>query len=177
MRYSTITYTSCIVGIFCILYAATISVLRYSPYRLAFSGYTPPTRQVIRQLHPTHVSIASVGIDVPVAEAQYTTTWTLSSDGASHLASSPVPGSVGNSIIYGHNWTSIFANLVQVRPGERITVTLSDGSTEQFEVQAVDVVGADAVEVLRKTTDIRLTLYTCTGLFDQNRFVVTAIRI
>ena len=152
-------------------------MLRYSPHRLAFSGYTPPKRQVVQNLHPTRIVIESVGIDIPVSEAEYTTTWTLHSDGASHLSTSPVPGSVGNSIIYGHNWSGIFANLVRVRPGERIQIVLSDGTTEVFEVHAIDVVAADAIEVLQKTTDIRLTLYTCTGLFDQDRFVVTAIRI
>lgn len=174
---SSLAVTSYLFGILCILYCAALVVLRYSPARVSFVGYIPPASKQTATLFPTRVSIPQSGVDVAVYEAQLSKGWELNSQGASHLSNSPTPGDVGNSIIYGHNWTHIFGNLVKVRPGQHVSVTLNNGAVHVFEVTAVDIVPSNAVEVLQKTSDIHLTLFTCTGLFDQQRFVVSATRI
>jgi sortase (surface protein transpeptidase) len=54
---------------------------------------------------------------------------------------SPVPGLVGPSVIAGHvHWSgapAVFAHLADLRPGDRITVSRSDGSTVIFAVDRV----------------------------------------
>ena len=94
--------------------------------------------------------------------------------GLSYLSSSPIPGEWGNSILYGHNWPNLFGPLKKIQKGDPVEVELSSGQTRTFEVVMTDTVTPNQTHILSKTDDVRLTLYTCTGFLDRNRFVVTA---
>lgn len=85
-----------------------------------------------------------------------------------------MPGEPGNSILYGHNWTSLFGNLPKTKPGERVDIGFSDGSMQQFIVEYTSIVSPDEIEIIEQTEDTRITLYTCTGFLDSKRFVVVA---
>lgn len=97
--------------------------------------------------------------------------------GGSYLVGTPMPGEIGNSIIYGHNYANIFGRLVEVRPGDKVVVKMLDGTERNFEVRATQEVGPEQTLVLEQTKDSRLTIYTCSGLFDSRRFVVVASRV
>lgn len=101
--------------------------------------------------------------------------WQATTQGVSHLSSTPVPGQAGNSVLYGHNWNSLLGDLIKVRPGQEIKVTFSDGSIKKFKVTTTQTVSPQDTSILGPTNDKRITLYTCTGLLDTKRFVVTAV--
>jgi len=65
--------------------------------------------------------------------------------------------------------------LPKVKPGQEITIVFTDGSSKIFTIEYTSVVTPDQTHILNPTADSRITLYTCTGLFDNKRFVVTAV--
>jgi LPXTG-site transpeptidase (sortase) family protein len=167
--------TSVALGTLLILYSGALTIQRYNPSRLWFS--TVP-QQAIGGNHPhkpERVVIKSAEIDTPVVTVpQFENRWELTPHGAAWLETSPAPGMRGNSILYGHNWSSIFLNLTKVKPGDDIEVYMSDGSRRIFVVTATQTVSPDAIGVLKPAKDRHLTLYTCTGFLDSKRFVVSA---
>ena len=144
---------------------------------------TTPVKKVIAQAQNTSVStfpveikIPKAGIDLPIfGSAIVHGSWQTTTYGVSYLTTSPLPGEVGNSVMYGHNWRSLLGPMKVVKPGDEIDVILADRSIRKFIVYFVSVVTPDETHIYKNTTDNRLTLYTCTGLLDSRRLVVTAI--
>ncbi|MGC5343479.1 sortase domain-bontaining protein [Streptomyces sp. DT171] len=123
---------------------------------------------------PTVVRIPDVGMSVPLVPVQ------LSGDGklplpedrtrASWLASSVTPGERGTSVIAGHvdarEGPAAFYQLSAVKPGMRIEVRRTDGTTARFTVDAVAVYPQDDfpdATVYGPTPGPSLRLLTCTG--------------
>lgn len=170
-----IANTSLALGMVITLYSGALIVQRYNPARLKFSNTPSISVNAAYNVRPSRVVIKSAKIDTPVSSVpEFESRWETNPSGASYLETSPLPGTVGNSIIYGHNWNSIFLHLTSVRPGNFIEVYMSDGSRRVFGVVATQTVSPDAVEVLKPSKDRHLTLYTCTGFLDMKRFVVSA---
>ncbi len=150
---------------------------RYTPTRLAFRLSSLDTKRLsVSTSIPTLVEIPNVGIELPVIPAKLENgRWEATRYGVSYIITSAVPGQIGNSIFYGHNWASLLGPLVRVKKGERIVVRQSNGSEMVFIVEQTSVVTPDQTHVLTQSNDRRLTIYTCTGFLDSKRFVVTAI--
>jgi sortase A len=124
---------------------------------------------------PVSISIPSLKISLPVYPATIEKgKWQDTKNGVSYLTSSSIPGSTGNSILYGHNWPSLLGNLTKIKPGDKIFVTLNEKGMQVYTVKYITVVTPDQTHILDTTSDSRLTLYTCTGFLDSKRFVVTA---
>lgn len=122
------------------------------------------------------LAIPELSIDIPVVPTHLNgTKWEYTAKGVAYLASTPLPGQFGNSVFYGHNWPNLLARLPQAKPGQQIITTFADGTHRTFLINTTAVVTPDHIEILNPTTDIRLTLFTCTGFLDRERFVVTAI--
>ncbi|MCR4263523.1 MAG: sortase [Candidatus Roizmanbacteria bacterium] len=165
-----------IAGVLFLLYSSYLWYLRYSPNKLSFTSYpSGNTSQVTVYAQPVHLNIPGIGISTAIVVSNIVNdVWEISNTSVSYLNPSPVPGQQGNSILYGHNWTSILGNLPKTKPGETIQISFSDGTTKNFIVEYTRVVNPDEVEVIKQTEDIRITLYTCTGFLDSKRFVVVA---
>lgn len=92
-----------------------------------------------------------------------------------HYADSTVPGSPGNSVLYGHDDMegSIFRYLHNLQPGDLIYF---DGEGRSaFRVTGKTVVTPDRVDILNESPSARLTLFTCWPyLVDTHRLVVFA---
>ncbi len=164
-----------IFGIICIITACVLFWQRNNPKRLVFKNL-PPTVNVkgVRQSVPSRLIIREANIDLQIFPAKIRgQKWDLTTEGVSWLDISSIPGEVGNSIIYGHNWTNILGNLFYVKPGQKIEIVYKDGSVRIFTVQNTAIVSPNDVTVLSQTKDRRVTIYTCTGILDQKRFVVT----
>lgn len=100
--------------------------------------------------------------------------WSISQTGVSFYKDSAVPGSVGNSVIYGHNLKNVLGDLQKLTNEDKIYVILSDGSFAKYEVFEKKTIKPDQVEILNQTQDSRLTIYTCSGFLDTARYVVVA---
>ncbi len=124
---------------------------------------------------PTFVNIPSVEIELPIDETAINHgIWGLSNDGASHLASSPVPGEKGNTVLYAKNTPQEFGRLTSLQKGDTIIVVTQDGTPHEYEVTDRKIVSPTDATLIDNTRDETLTLYTPYGFADLKRFVVTA---
>lgn len=130
-----------------------------------------------RSSYPVHISIPwtlDVGIDPQVYQDGK---WTIAKDKASYLVASALPGQAGNIIIYGHNTREILGNIRALKGKEKITLTLRDGTTRLYQVTTIAEVSPGNPALLTQTQSETLTLYTCSGLLDSQRFVVRAVPV
>jgi sortase (surface protein transpeptidase) len=128
---------------------------------------------------PTHITIPAIGVDagiVPVGQDASGSIqmpplfdWT-----AGWYKYSPTPGQVGPSVIVGHVDTykgiSVFWRLRELRQGDMINITRSDGRTVKFKVLALkqfDQNNFPTGEVYGNIKYPGLRLITCGGTFDQ----------
>ncbi len=128
---------------------------------------------------PTHISIASVGINTDVRSVgkaddgtielpplfDWTTGW---------YKYSPTPGELGPAIIVGHVDTykgvSVFWRLRDVQPGDVIEIARADGTVVKFKVEALkqfDQSNFPTAEVYGNIDHAGLRLITCGGAFDK----------
>lgn len=100
--------------------------------------------------------------------------WSIDQDTATYLSQSARPGEGGNIVLYGHNTREILGNIRALVPGEKITITSQDGSTHDYEVEWTKEVSAEDVSAIQPTETEFLTLFTCSGFLDSQRFIVRA---
>lgn len=131
---------------------------------------------------PVRIGIPSIGLDAPVVPVGWEARivngdfqgneWETADFAAGYHETSALPGSVGNTVISGHNNIrgAVFKDLFEVNLGDRISLQDADGRTFHYEVVESFVVreeGAteaerrDNTQWIRQTPDERLTLVSC----------------
>jgi sortase A len=80
--------------------------------------------------------------------------------GPGHLSGTPEPGDEGSSVISAHRDTH-FRFLRDVRPGDKIRVTRTDGAIYWFRIETMDVVPSDASGIDPHREGYWLVLSTC----------------
>lgn len=126
------------------------------------------------QTAPVKIIVPSIGVSLPVATAKIAyNTWEVNPKGASFGESTTLPGNEGNSVIFAHARPHLFGNLPEVKPGEYIHI-FTDKDWFVYQVEETLVVNPENVEVIFANGGYELTLYTCTGYQDTQRFVVKA---
>lgn len=137
---------------------------RSNPFKISFKETTTDSKNPV----PARIVIKSVKIDLPVISGD-------TKNGVSYLSSSALPDKSGNSVFYGHNWANLLGNLDKIKQEDKVEIIMSDGRKLNFKVAFTSIATPDQTHFIKPTSDKRITLYTCTGLFDTKRFVVTAI--
>lgn len=171
---STVLFVIGILALFCSLFLLT---QKFDPRKLSFTGvHSRIVENRKRALpYPVKLTIASAGISLPIVPVEVTSSgWETTEKGIGYLTSSPLPGQKGNSVMYGHNWSSILGNLYKTRIGDVINVSYPNGKTVSFIVAYISIVSPDQIHNVGQTSDTRITVYTCAGFFDEKRLVVTA---
>lgn len=162
------------VGFVFLILSAFFAYQRYNPQRLSFAT-TPSSVQVSTDIFPKQVIIPDINLNLPVIPTKINQRkWEATTKGISFLISSPVPGSDGNSILYGHNWPNLLGNITKLKPGQVIYINLSDGSSKKFVIDSTVSVSPQEVAILAPSKTAQITLYTCSGFLDSKRFVVVA---
>lgn len=127
---------------------------------------------------PTFIHIPETSIALPIEQTAINKgVWQISKNGASHLSNSAVPGNNGNIIVYAHNTSDRFGNIVKMHRGDEIVLTTQDGKIHTYFVEKTLVTTPKDVRVLKSNGSEMLTIYTCTGFADSKRFVVQATKI
>ena len=159
-------------GLFFLGFGCYLVIERNAPRDIVFAR----TLENPTVITPSRITISSAQIDLPVYSASIVDgQWGISKEGISYLSSTPLPGNIGNSVFYGHNWHNLLGDLKKVKPGDSITVKNNNGKEFVYIVHFVSVVSPNETHIYQNTTDYRLTIYTCTGLLDSKRLVVTGI--
>jgi sortase A len=149
----------------------------YFSIRILSFAKPPPETVVVenRAELPAKINIPDLKIDLVVEEGFIQNgIWQISEKGASHLNTSARPGEGGNIIIYGHNKKVIFGSLPFAQIGTKIIITDKNGKIYNYEVTDKLRVNPSRVDLLYPTDSEQLTIYTCTGPFDSQRFVIKA---
>ena len=163
-------------GSFILIAALSIKGYReFQPDVLSFSEAPEHIAVVEEGDLPAKILIPKVRIDLPVSPAKVVNNhWEVSDEGASYLLGSGIPGREGNVVIYAHNKNHLFGPIRWLGKDEEIR--LVNKKEEEFIYQVVETktVSPETVEVLLPSGGARLTLYTCTGFLDRERFIVVA---
>ncbi len=96
-------------------------------------------------LTPVRIRVPAIGVDATLVRLGLTSYGALAvptrAMTAGWYTGSPVPGRVGPAVIAGHvHWSgvpAVFAHLADLRPGDRVMVSRSDGTTATFVVDRV----------------------------------------
>lgn len=134
---------------------------------------TNPTNQ------PNHLIIPSMLLDSPVLESPMATVENTLNHGVVHLPIGSTPDKGGNTILIGHRFSytapkGIFYFLNKVQVDDEIGLVWNN-KTYTYKVASVRQVRPTETSVEAPTADARLTLYTCTPLWNpKDRLVVVA---
>lgn len=124
-----------------------------------------------------HIDIPDIGVSSDLESLAVDASGTLHPptdfDKAGWYSGGVVPGQIGPAIIAGHldstTKPAVFEHLDAVKPGSRIVVTLSDGSTATFEATSSSLVPKATFptnSVYGNVPTAQLRLITCDGQFD-----------
>ena len=123
-------------------------------------------------IEPIHIKAYPVGVDIDIKSAVIVKgVWPVFPDSAGFITNG------NNTIIYGHNKDNIFGPIRWIQKGTKIEILGSDDKTYMYEVIKTDTVKPDNLEYINETETEVLTLYTCVGFLDSQRFIVVAKRI
>jgi LPXTG-site transpeptidase (sortase) family protein len=163
-------------GLICFAVAGYFIWERTNPNRLSFKDYNVSYKNSAVSNPPVRITIKDLKMDLPIIPAKVQNgIWETTTQGASYLVSSPIPGKTGNSIIYAHDWQSLFGPLHNIQRDMTIVIEYKDKSIKSFIVKGTAVVSNDQTSILEPSSDKRLTLYTCTGFLDSQRLVAIAL--
>jgi len=142
------------------------------------TGFQDPAAPVARSAAtPTKVAIPAIGVDAGLEDLHRGAAGELDPpkgwDDAGWFSDGIVPGQVGPAVIAGHvdspTSAAVFFRLDELVAGDRITVTMSDGSTRIFVVDRTERAAKKAFptsDVYGTTPTPTLRLITCDGTFD-----------
>ena len=141
---------------------------------------TPPPQAPIPRARPIQLLIPKLDVHRAVEAVGVTRLGVMqlpsNSWNAGWYKGSPVPGAPGDTVIEGHagypGQPMIFGRLVNLRPGDKIIVVAADKTRQLFLVESMRriPVGTAPTGMAEPYGLPRLTLLTCTGSFDQDRY-------
>jgi len=124
---------------------------------------------------PTYIKSYPVGIDIDIKEARIEKgVWQTFENSVSHLDTSGRIGEGKNIVIYGHNKDNIFGPIRYMKEGSEIELRDENNNIFTYKVFKTDIVKPDNLEYVLPKDEEVLTLYTCIGFFDSERFIVVA---
>lgn len=107
------------------------------------------------------IRIERLGIDLPITEGDGID---APLDSAAHFPGSGWPGDGTNIYVYGHARDGLFIRLKEAQAGDRIVLTMPDGSDHPYAVtKVIPDVPWNAMEYLEPTPTEQLTLQTSTS--------------
>jgi len=122
---------------------------------------------------PVRIVIPSLAIDLPVGIGSYdssSASWNVDDTKAYYAdVSMPLNNSNGNTLIYGHAQTPVFARLRDIQPNSTVAVYADNGYVFHYTYQSVTNVLPTDMSVFRADGPPTLTLQTCTGDWDAYR--------
>ena len=140
----------------------------------------PPPRVVVPRAAPVQILIPLLDVHRAVDKVGTDRYGRMELPGNSWNAGwykgSPVPGAPGDAVIEGHagypGKPMLFGRLVTLRPGDKIVVVLADHTRRLFIVVSTSSlpVGTTPAHMAEPYGPPRLTLITCTGHFDKDRY-------
>ncbi|MFI5275462.1 MAG: sortase [Candidatus Saccharimonadales bacterium] len=122
---------------------------------------------------PDEIKILSLHMDLPVINGYYNAQngqWTLTLNKAQYATPSVPPNNEsGNTLIYGHYRTEVFAYLHLIKPGAEADVITNNGLTFKYTFQSSQPFDPTDTSIFLYQGAPRLTIQTCSGSLFQHR--------
>ena len=99
--------------------------------------------------------------------------WEASEISASHGDGSANPGENGNTVIFAHAREGFFYNLKDAKKDDVVYVMTQD-KWYRYKISEIKTVYPNNIETVAPTDNEVLTLFTCSGFFDEKRLIVKA---
>lgn len=126
---------------------------------------------------PIRIIIPELEINLPIKEARVVKGyWEVFPDSAGFGLGSAYPDELGNQVIFAHARRGLFLPLKEAKGGENIYLLTSD-KWFSYKISEIKEVSPSQTEVIVPTTEITLTLYTCSGFADSKRLIIIAKRV
>jgi LPXTG-site transpeptidase (sortase) family protein len=145
------------------------------------SSTAHPSSQHLPRAKPTRLLIPKIKVDAPFTELETDDSGRLEPPPADDVnlvgwyAKGVSPGQRGAAIVAGHVDTetsaAVFADLGELKKGDKFSVKRSDGRTANFVVDSSDTFEKDDFpdkRVYADTPDAQLRLITCAGTYDRS---------
>ncbi len=125
----------------------------------------------------SRIIIPGVDIDLSVKPSKIVGGyWETSDINASHGEGSVNPGENGNVVVFAHAREGLFYNLKDTKKDDTIYVLTKKGGY-RYKVSEIKTVYPNNIETVAPTDQEVLTLFTCSGFFDEKRLIVKAFPI
>jgi LPXTG-site transpeptidase (sortase) family protein len=172
---------ACALAVSALLVSCSATVTADRPHAIADrpapSTATAGVNEPAQSILPVRLRIPAIGVDSRLEKLGVSRRGRLQPpvdpQRAGWFPGSAVPGEIGSAVIAGHRDSlvgpAVFWRLTDLRPGDKITVTRSDGVVERFEVAQIHRVPRASFpteQVYGATPDRLLRLITCGGLYD-----------
>lgn len=147
-----------------------VAIFRLTDPALKWSNVNPNPVQDISSA-PTDIKIPKLNLDLAISPSIIKDgNWQVFDDRVAWLSTSALPGK-GNSILYAHDRAGLFGDLYKLKKGDEIQIY--NGKWISYKITQIHKVNpTDINSVLSEKN--QLTLFTCSGAFDQKRLVVYA---
>ena len=100
--------------------------------------------------------------------------WEVSETSASHGQGSANPGEAGNVVVFAHAREGLFLELRDIKKDDTVYILTKD-RWYKYKVSEVTIVYPNDIATIAPTDSEVLTLFTCSGFFDEKRLIVKAI--
>lgn len=123
---------------------------------------------------PVELKIPRLKLKLSVQNGQYdlnSNTWQINRDDAFYAQdTAPLSNKEGNTLIYGHNISSVFKRTEQLSKGDQLIIKADNGlKFEYFYGSSTNVDPHDLSILAKKPNQPEVTLLTCDGAFFQKR--------
>jgi LPXTG-site transpeptidase (sortase) family protein len=151
---------------------------RYHNLRVLSFDTNEVNIEVKSLIKPVYIKAYPVGVDVSIKDAKIIDgIWQIHPNSVSYLVTSDGIGGKSNIILYGHNKIDVLGPIRHAKIDSLIELTGSDGNRYKYKVVKTEIVKPSNLSYLGNTEDETLTIYTCIGLFDSERFILVAKRV
>jgi sortase A len=121
------------------------------------------------------IVIPRLNIDLSVASSEIKNGyWEVSETNASHGEGSANPGEDGNVVVFAHAREGLFLELRDIKKDDTVYI-LTKTRWYKYKVSEMYYVYPNDITTVSPTDSEILTLFTCSGFFDEKRLIVKAI--
>lgn len=162
----------------------TLVTLILGNYTTFLNIFHPPQQIKLNKsnptdLRPTTITFPNKQISVPIGVGTFEdNSWYTSDSKALYLDKSGTLGVKGNLVLYGHNTPEVFSVLHRLEVKDIVKLTTKDNKQFSYQITSIKTVSPTDVYILDQDIEgERLTLFTCTSLFDSMRLVAVGKRV
>lgn len=134
------------------------------------------TEKVFLRSKPVKIIVPSLSLEVNIEDGNYdqiNKSWNVSNNNAQFISISDTPNpNTGNTVIYAHNTKNLFGQTTKLDTGDKVYLLTEYSNLLEYEYVGFKLVNPSDVSVLENSSKPKLTLITCSGIFNEKRRIM-----